>query len=164
MRSTCLSDFCTAAPMSRDPRNREKDIATPSERDVSSGDDAIKVLGPMKTITTILRDARQPTVCTILPTKEKITTLMAADDDSDTEFVSSVRQAIVEDTEFRPTLDDNGREEVYASPLRKAKAAHGSPRPDSVDAAEPPVIQPKGAMKDLLREMFSEGHASSDIW
>ena len=44
----------TAALMSRELRNREKDIATLSESDITSAEHVVKVLQPVKTITTIL--------------------------------------------------------------------------------------------------------------
>ena len=52
----------TATLMSQEMRQRDKDICTLTESDVSNAEDVLRVLHPLQTITTILCDARQPTI------------------------------------------------------------------------------------------------------
>ena len=134
----------TAALMSPEMRQREKDASTLNEADITNAEDVVKVLAPIKTITTILCSSHQPTVSMIIPMREKIITSMKSVED-DSELVKSVKAAITEDISKRyesnrdfllqstaldprfrslPMLDRASRAEVFAALAEKTSEMH----------------------------------------
>jgi hypothetical protein len=65
-----------ATLLSKEIRQRETDLNTLSEDDVSNAEDILKLLKPMKTITTILCDEAAPTISMIFPLKHRIISAM----------------------------------------------------------------------------------------
>ena len=125
-------------------RQREKDVSTLNEADITNAEDVVKVLAPIKTITTILCSSHQPTVSMIIPMREKIITSMKSVED-DSELVKSVKAAITEDISKRyesnrdfllqstaldprfrslPMLDRASRAEVFAALAEKTSEMH----------------------------------------
>ena len=71
-----------------------------SEDDISGAESVIKVLGPIKTNTTILCDEKTPTVSMIHPLKEMLIQQMKVSDD-DIMLVKEVKTAIPKDLDTR---------------------------------------------------------------
>lgn len=59
-----------AVLLTKDVKKNAKDVHLLSEDDISVAESVIKILGPIKTITTILCDEKTPTVSMIHPLKE----------------------------------------------------------------------------------------------
>ncbi|XP_046542888.1 E3 SUMO-protein ligase ZBED1-like [Haliotis rubra] len=89
----------------KDIRKNADTLVTLSEEDVRAVEDAVNVLRPLKTITTILCSEKVPTVSMILPLKELILKYMAVTE-SDSGLVKSVKSAIVKDLKTRYTEPD----------------------------------------------------------
>ncbi|XP_071105253.1 E3 SUMO-protein ligase ZBED1-like [Haliotis cracherodii] len=125
--------------MSKDVRKTEKDVVL-YETDLSNAEDLVVVLKPMKTITTILCDEKQPTISLIFPLKHQILQLMQVIE-GDTAFVRDIKEAIIQDINKRyideedyllltsavdprflslPQLDDERKLAVFSSLITKA--------------------------------------------
>ena len=89
-----------ATLMSQDMRQRDKDICTLTESDVSNAEDVVRVLHPLQTITTIICDARQPTISMVIPMKNKIIASMKGIE-CDSELVRNVKSTMSQDVEKR---------------------------------------------------------------
>uniref|UniRef100_A0A8C4N752 Zinc finger BED domain-containing protein 1-like n=1 Tax=Eptatretus burgeri TaxID=7764 RepID=A0A8C4N752_EPTBU len=124
-------------------RQKEKNIINISEENISDAKEIIKVLKPMKTITTILCDETSPAIISlILPMKWRIMSAMEIHH-GDTALVRAVKEAIAEDINNQygdketlkflllacaldprfkslPHQDDSSRSQVYASLVREA--------------------------------------------
>ena len=94
-----------AVLMSREIRQNGKDIDTLSDSDVSKAEEAVELLKPMKTITTVLCTEKHPTVSMIMPVKSVIMTSMSVKD-SDSQLVKQMKEAIVQDIRKRYTESD----------------------------------------------------------
>lgn len=73
---------------------------TLSEDDIANADSVLKILEPMKTVTTLLYSEISPTTSLIHPLKEMLLRQMKVRDD-DCSLVKSVKTAIVKDLEPR---------------------------------------------------------------
>ena len=89
-----------AVPLTKDMKKNAKDVHFLSEDDISAAESVIKVLGPIKTITTILCDEKTPTGSMIHPLKEMMIQQMKVSDD-DIMLVKEVKTAIAEDLDAR---------------------------------------------------------------
>ena len=66
--------------LNKDVKKNAKDVITLSDEDVSDIESVIRVLVPLKTVTTITCDEKQPTVSMIHPLKEQLLAVMTQDD------------------------------------------------------------------------------------
>ena len=89
-----------AVPLTKDVKKNAKDVHLLSEDDISAAESVIKVLAPIKTITTILCDEKTPTGSMIHPLKEMMIQQMKVSDD-DIMLVKEVKTAIAEDLDAR---------------------------------------------------------------
>lgn len=89
-----------AVLLTKDVKKNAKDVHLQSEDDISVAESVIKVLGPIKTITTILCDEKTPTVSMIHPLKEMPIQQMKVSDD-DIMLVKEVKTAIAKDLDAR---------------------------------------------------------------
>lgn len=89
-----------AALLAKDIKKNARDIHTLSEDDISTAEGVIKVLGPIKTITTIICDEKSPAVSMIHPLKEMMMQQLKILDD-DNGLITEVKTAIAKDLEPR---------------------------------------------------------------
>lgn len=89
-----------AALLTKDIRKNSKDIHLLSEDDVVSAENVVKILGPLKTITTVMSDSKSPTLSMIHPLKEQLVLSLQARE-SDSTLVVNVKTAIQENLETR---------------------------------------------------------------
>ena len=91
-----------AALLSKDLRSRQelKDIIAMSEEDVSNTEKLVAMLGPLKTITSLLCSASTPTVSLILPFKDKIMRAMACLPE-DSRVIQDAKSAVANDMKKR---------------------------------------------------------------
>lgn len=89
-----------AVLLTKDVKKNAKDVHFLSENDISAAESVIKVLGPIKTITTILCDEKTPTVSMIHPLKEMLIQQLKVSDD-DIMLVKEVKTAIAKDLDVR---------------------------------------------------------------
>ena len=86
--------------LTKDVKKNAKDVHLLSEDDISGAESVIKVLGPIKTNTTILCDEKTPTISMIHPLKEMLIQQMKVSDD-DVMLVKEVKPAIAKDLDAR---------------------------------------------------------------
>ena len=89
-----------AVLLTKDVKKNAKDVHFLSENDISAAESVIKVLGPIKTITTILCDEKTPTVSMNHPLKEMLIQQLKVSDD-DIMLVKEVKTAIAKDLDAR---------------------------------------------------------------
>ena len=89
-----------AVLLTKDVKKNAKDVHLLSEDDISVAESVIKVLGPIKTITSILCDEKTPTVSMIHPLKQTPIQQMKVSDD-DIMLVKEVKTAIAKDLDAR---------------------------------------------------------------
>ena len=95
-RFALLEPAVMATLMTKEVRKDIKDVYTLSEEDVNNLEKAIETLQPLKTITTVLCDATNPTVSLILPLKNTILKATSPDPD-DCVLIQDVKKAIHSD-------------------------------------------------------------------
>ena len=95
-RFALLEPDVMATLMTKEVRKDIKDVYTLSEEDVNNIERAIETLKPLKTITTVLCDATNPTVSLILPLKNTILKVTSPDPD-DCVLIRDVKKAIYSD-------------------------------------------------------------------
>ena len=86
--------------LSKDIKKNVKDIVTLSDDDVSDIENVLKVLEPIKMVTTILCEEEHPTVSMIHPLQERLLTFLEVREE-DTTLVKSVKLAISSDLRER---------------------------------------------------------------
>ena len=84
----------------KDIKKNVKDIVTLSDDDVSDIENVLKVLEPIKMVTTILCEEEHPTVSMIHPLKERLLTFLEVRE-ADTTLVKSGKLAISSDSQER---------------------------------------------------------------
>lgn len=89
-----------SCPLDKGCEKKAKDVHLLSEDDIFGAESVIKVLGPIKTNTTILCDEKTPTVSMIHPLKEMLIQQMKVSDD-DIMLVKEVKTAIPKDLDAR---------------------------------------------------------------
>ena len=89
-----------AVLLTKDVKKNAKDVHLLSEDDISGAESVIKVLGPIKTNTTILCDEKTPTISMIHPLKEMLIQQMKVSND-DVMLVKEVKPAIAKDLDAR---------------------------------------------------------------
>lgn len=89
-----------AVLLTKDVKKNAKDVHLLSEDDISTAESVMKVLGPIKTITTIPCDEKTSTVSMIHPLKEMLIQQMKVSDD-DIMLVKEVKTAIAKDLDAR---------------------------------------------------------------
>ena len=67
-----LSVFWSSRLLDRKLRKGAHDIQTLSEGDITAAEDIVKLLGPVKTATTIMCEEKQPTLSVIAPLRAKL--------------------------------------------------------------------------------------------
>lgn len=91
-----------ATLLTKDLKNKFKDVYTLSEENISSVEKVLMVLKPIKTVTTILCAEASPTVSLIHPLKEMLLQQLRAPDDEDGPIVvTALKTAIHNDLEPR---------------------------------------------------------------
>ena len=95
-RFALLEPAVMATLMTKEVRKDIKDVYTLSEEDVNNLEKAIETLQPLKTITTVLCDATNPTVSLILPLKNTILKATSPDPDNCV-LIQDVKKAIHSD-------------------------------------------------------------------
>ncbi|KAK6169559.1 hypothetical protein SNE40_020592 [Patella caerulea] len=88
-----------------DLKKSNKDIAVPNDEEMSLIDDIIEVMGPLKTVTTILCSEKIPTVSIILPLKTKIINSMNIKQ-TDSKTVKDLKSALSDN--LAPRYGDQG--------------------------------------------------------
>ena len=86
--------------MSKDIKKNAKDIVTLSDDDVSDIEHVLKVLEPIKMVTTILCEEQHPTVSMIHQPKERLLGFLQVIE-SDSALVQAVKAATVSDLQSR---------------------------------------------------------------
>lgn len=89
-----------ATLLSKDIKKNAKDVMTLSDDDITDIEHIIKILEPIKIITTLLCDEKSPTLSMIHPLKELILSHMKETPD-DSNMVKSIKQAITKDLQPR---------------------------------------------------------------
>lgn len=89
-----------ATLLSKDVKKNAKDINTLSETDISETEAVVKVLKPIKTVTTILCEEKSPTLSMIHPLKSMLMQQLEPSNDDGT-LVASVKAAIAKDLSTR---------------------------------------------------------------
>ena len=89
-----------AALQNKSLKKNAKDVYTLSEDDIANADSVLKILEPMKTVTTLLCSENSPTTSLIHPLKEMLLRQLKVKED-DCSLVKSVKTAIVKDLEPR---------------------------------------------------------------
>lgn len=90
-----------AALTSRDLRGRDSGVATMSERDITSAEELVVVLTPLKVATTALCEESVPTVSIILPLQHQLLNHTMEVNEDDTPLIKQVKCAIVSDLSGR---------------------------------------------------------------
>jgi hypothetical protein len=78
-----------------------KDVATFTENNISSADDALASLKPQKTITTALCTEKFPTISIILPLQSKLLNSLMVQCVDDSGMVKEMKQTIISDLSER---------------------------------------------------------------
>ena len=99
--------------LSKDIKKNVKDIVTWSDDDVSDIENVLKVLEPIKMVTTILCEEEHPTVSMIHLLQERLLTFLEVRE-ADTTLVKSGKLAISSDLRERYTLFTWGH--IYPKP------------------------------------------------
>ena len=89
-----------AALQNKSLKKNAKDVYTLSEDDIANAESVLKILEPMKTVTTLLCSENSPTTSLIHPLKEMLLRQLKVKED-DCSLVKSVKTAIVKDLEPR---------------------------------------------------------------
>ena len=91
-----------AVLMDKNIRKNISDVSTLSEQDVTYVENIIAVLDPLKTVTTLLCDAKSPTASLILPLKERLITSLQGNPD-ESPLIQNLKAAICTDLAKRYT-------------------------------------------------------------
>ncbi|XP_052798722.1 uncharacterized protein LOC128230472 [Mya arenaria] len=150
----------TATLSSSELRKNAKGIVTLSPDEITDLEAVMCVLGPLKTITTIMCDARHPTISLVLVFKNKITSAMVISE-NDSDLIKAMKGAIRQDMTKRytqveveefmwmctaldprfrslPDLSSEKREAVYTNLIAKTETVKTQVKSEvSPDAATP---------------------------
>lgn len=90
-----------AALTSKELRKREKDISTLSERELTSAEELVAVLTPLKIATTALCEESVPTLSMILPLQHQLLNCIMKAGDDDSALKKQVKKEVVNDFSTR---------------------------------------------------------------
>lgn len=90
-----------AALTSKELRKREKDISTLSERELTSAEELVAVLTPLKIATTALCEESVPTLSMILPLQHQLLNCIMKAGDDDSALIKQVKKEVVNDFSTR---------------------------------------------------------------
>lgn len=82
-----------ATLLSPEVRKGEKDLCTLSETDVTNAEDAVRALKPMKDVTTLMSEERNPTVSLIAPLNAQLLQNLS-DTIGDSHMIHEIKNAI----------------------------------------------------------------------
>ena len=132
-----------ATLMSREVRKGEE-VNTVNERDICNAEDIVKLMAPVKVVTTVMCEEEQPTISMIAPLRAKLQKHFEATDE-DTALITEMKRAFNNDFEKRytdvldllytasaidprfktlPFLSDHEAERIFTSLSAEAAAIH----------------------------------------
>ncbi|KAJ8356600.1 hypothetical protein SKAU_G00193940 [Synaphobranchus kaupii] len=85
-----------AALLDRKLRKGANDVHTLSEGDITAAEDLVKLLGPVKSVTTIMCEEEQPTVSMIAPLQAKLLENFTISEEDST-LVSEIKQIMAQE-------------------------------------------------------------------